>query len=274
MSGHSIALARQARAEALRMVAGAKASHIGGALSMADLLAVLYTDILRVRSENPAWTGRDRFILSKGHCCTSLYATLALRGFFPVEELVTYGQDGSRLMAHISHKVPGVEFSTGSLGHGLPFGCGKALAAKRIGAAWRTFVILSDGELDEGSNWEAILFAPQHRLDNLVAIVDYNKIQSLGTVAEVMELAPLGDKFHAFRWAVREVDGHDHAAIRGALCALPWEPGRPNCLIAHTVKGKGVSFMEDDLLWHYKSPAAVQLQEALRELSRPLASDL
>lgn len=262
-------LARHIRAHAVEMVARANASHIGGALSMADLLAVLYGEVLRVRAEEPRWPERDRFILSKGHSCTALYAALALRGFFPEEELKTYGRDGARLMAHISHKVPGVEFSTGSLGHGLPFGCGKALAAKRLGQPWRVFVMLSDGELDEGSNWEAILFAPQHRLDNLTAIVDYNKIQSLGSVSEVLELGPLAEKFRAFRWAVREIDGHNHGEIRAALGALPWEPGRPNCLIAHTVKGKGVSFMENKLLWHYRSPNAEQLQQALRELSTP-----
>ena len=260
-------LAREIRREALGMVHRADASHIGGALSMADVLAVLYTEVLRVRPDEPTWPERDRFILSKGHCCSALYAALALRGFFSVEELQTFGAQSSRLMTHISHKVPGVEFSTGSLGHGLPFGCGKALAAKRAGAAWRTVVMLSDGELDEGSNWEAILFAPQHRLDNLVAIVDYNKIQSLGSVAEVLELEPLADKFQAFRWSVREVDGHDHAAIRAALTAVPWQPGRPSVLIAHTVKGKGVDFMENQLLWHYKSPDSQQLSEARRQLS-------
>ena len=163
--------ASQIRQHALKMVHAARASHIGGVLSMADLLAVLYTDTLKVRPEDPQWPDRDRFILSKGHCCAGVYAALALRGFIPLEELQTYGRDGSRLMAHISHKVPGVEFSTGSLGHGLPFGCGRALAAKRRGNDWRVFVMLSDGELNEGSNWEAILFAPHHRLDNLVFIV-------------------------------------------------------------------------------------------------------
>jgi transketolase len=259
-------LASGIRREALRMVHAANASHIGGVLSMADLLAVLYADVLTVKPEDPRWADRDRFILSKGHCCAGVYAVLALRGFIPLEELKTYGRDGSRLMTHISHKVPGVEFSTGSLGHGLPFGCGKALAAKRTGVSWRTFVMLSDGELDEGSNWEAILFAPQHGLDNLVAMVDYNKIQSLGQVAEVMELHPLADKFRAFRWTVREVDGHDHAAIRTALSAVPWESGRPSCLIAHTIKGKGVDFMENKLRWHYFSPKSDQLSAALGQL--------
>lgn len=262
----TLQLARDIRANAIKMVAAAKASHIAGALSMADLLAVLYGEILRVRPDQPDCPERDRFILSKGHSCTGVYATLALRGFFPLAELATYGQDGSRLMSHISHKVPGVDFSTGSLGHGLPFGCGKALAAKRTGADWRTFVMLSDGELDEGSNWEAILFAPQHRLDNLVAIVDYNKIQSLGSVADVMELDPLADKFRAFRWGVREIDGHDHKAIHEALSTLPFELGKPSCLIAHTIKGKGVDFMENNLQWHYSSPNPDQLAEALRQL--------
>ena len=259
-------LARQIRRHAVQMVTRAKASHLGGALSMTDLLAVLYGEVLRVRPEEPRWAERDRFILSKGHSCTALYATLALRGFFPVEELATYGCDGSRLMSHISHKAPGVEFSTGSLGHGLPFGCGKALAAKRRGQAWRVFVMLSDGELDEGSNWEAILFAPHHRLDNLVAIVDYNKIQSLGSVKEVLDLHPLAEKFRAFNWAVKEIDGHNHDEISAALKQIPFESGKPSCLIAHTVKGKGVDFMEGKLQWHYSSPKPDQLKEALRQL--------
>jgi transketolase len=251
---------------AIRMVHTANASHIGGALSMKDLLAVLYTGILRIRPDDPRWQERDRFILSKGHSCSALYAALAALGFFPIRELDSFGQNGSRLMAHVSHKVPGVEFSTGSLGHGLPFGCGKALAAKRQSQIWRVFVLLSDGELDEGSNWEAILFAPHHKLDNLVVIVDYNKIQSLGSVREVLDLNPLGTKFSAFGWATREIDGHNHDQIRAALCGIPWEPGKPSCLIAHTIKGKGISFMENQLAWHYKSPNAPQLQQALKEL--------
>jgi transketolase len=266
MASDSIYVAREIRAEALKLVSRAAASHIGGALSIADLLSVLYCEILLVKPEQPLWPGRDRFILSKGHSCTAVYATLALRGFFPLKELETYGQDGSRLMSHISHCVPGVDFSSGSLGHGLPFGCGKALVAKRQKKEWRTFVLLSDGELDEGSNWEAILFAPQHRLDNLVAIVDYNKIQSLGSVAEVLDLYPLADKFRSFRWAVREIDGHDHEAIRSALAAVPWEPGKPSVLIANTIKGKGVDFMEGKLQWHYSSPNAAQLEDALQQL--------
>jgi transketolase len=261
-------LAYRGRVEALKMVAQAKASHIGGALSMMDLLCVLYECTLRVRPMDPDWDERDRFILSKGHSCTGLYAVLALKGFFSVEELESYGIDGSRLMAHVSHKVPGVEFSTGSLGHGLPFGCGKALAAKRRHKLWRVIVMLSDGELDEGSNWEAILFAPHHQLDNLTAIVDYNKIQSLGSVSEVLNLHPLVEKFRSFRWAVREIDGHNHAEIKDALSSVPWEPGKPSCLIAHTIKGRGIDFMENQLLWHYKSPDAALLTKALEHLER------
>jgi len=259
-------LAQQIRVEIVKMVAAAKASHIGGALSMSDLLAVLYGEILSVRPDQPDWEDRDRFILSKGHSCTGVYAALALRGFFQLAELATYGRDGSRLMSHISHKVPGVEFSTGSLGHGLGFACGKALAAKRRNKNWRVFALLSDGELDEGSNWEAILFAPHHHLDKLVAIVDYNKIQSLGTVKQVLELHPLGEKLRAFNWAVKEINGHDHGAISQALRYVPFEPGKPSCLIAHTIKGKGVDFMEDKLLWHYRSPDDMQAEAALRQI--------
>lgn len=263
---NTINFAANIRVTALQMVTRAKASHIGGALSITDILAVLYGQVLHVQPDAPDLPARDRFILSKGHCCVSVYAALALRDFFPVAELQTYAQNGSRLMSHISHKVPGVEFSTGSLGHGLPFGTGKALAAKKRGAAWRTFVLLSDGELDEGSNWEAIMFAAHHQLDNLVAIVDYNKLQSLGTNESTLRLEPLADKFAAFGWSVREIDGHDHAALQQALGSVPWEPGKPSMLIAHTTKGKGVSFMENKVEWHYKSPNAEQLAQAIAEI--------
>jgi transketolase len=266
VSAETIKLAAAIRAHTVQMVHYVNASHIGGGLSMADLLAVLYGEVLKFDMHQPRLRDRDRFILSKGHACAALYATLALKGFFPVEELAQYGRDGSRLMTHVSHKVPGVEFSTGSLGHGLGFACGKALAAKRQKKNWRVFTMLSDGELDEGSNWEAILFAPHHRLDSLVVIVDYNKIQSLGTVKEVLDLHPLGEKFRAFNWAVKEIDGHDHDAIRAALKTLPFESGKPSCLIAHTVKGKGVDFMENKLLWHYRTPSAEQVKNALGQL--------
>jgi len=259
-------LARRMRAHALRMVHRAKASHIGSALSIADIVAVLYGHAMRLDPSAPNWPERDRFILSKGHACVAVYAALAVRGFFPEEDLQRYGQDHSDLMNHISHKVDGVEFSTGSLGHGLPFGTGKALAAKRRGATWRTFVLLSDGELGEGSNWEAMMFAAHHGLDNLVAVIDYNKLQSLTTVDKTLRVEPLADKFRAFGWAVREADGHDHAALSELLSGSPWEPGKPSVLIAHTTKGKGVSFMENEVKWHYSSPDDAQLAQALTEL--------
>jgi transketolase len=221
---------------------------------------------MRVDPTQPDWPDRDRFILSKGHGAAILYAVLAELVFFPISWLDTYCQDGSKLTGHISDAVPGVEASTGSLGHGLSIGAGIALAGKREGKAYRTFVMLSDGELDEGSNWEPILFASHHQLDNLVAIVDYNKIQSFGSVSEVLELEPLADKWRAFRWAVREINGHDLQQIEAALTELPLELGRPSVIIAHTVKGKGVSMMENQLAWHYKAPSDEQIAAALREL--------
>jgi len=260
-------LATQIRVHALRMIHRAQSSHIGTSLSATDLLAVLYTRVLRIDPSQPDRPDRDRFILSKGHGCAAVYAVLAERGFFPKEWLDTYYQDGSHLAGHITHHgVPGVEASTGSLGHGLSIGCGIALAGKRDGCSYRVFVLLSDGECDEGSTWEAALFAPHHRLDNLVAIVDYNKIQSFGTVKEVLDLDPLASKWQAFGWATREIDGHDFVQIENALLSVPFETGRPSCIIAHTVKGKGVSFMEGQLAWHYKAPNDEQLRQALAEL--------
>lgn len=261
------ALATRIRAHALRMVHRARSSHIGTSLSAADLLAVLYGGVLRIDSSRPDWPDRDRFILSKGHGGAAVYAVLAEKGFFPKEWLGTYCQDGSCLGGHITHhSVPGVEASTGSLGHGLSIGCGMALAGRHDGRHYRVFVLLSDGECDEGSTWEAVLFAPHHRLDNLVAIVDYNKIQSFGTVKEVLDLEPLAGKWQAFGWATREIDGHDFKQIEDALLSVPFESGRPSCIIANTIKGKGVSFMEGQLAWHYKSPSNEQLSQALAEL--------
>ena len=259
-------LARRIRRDALEMVARANASHIGSALSIADIVAVLYGRVLRVDPARPGAPDRDRFILSKGHACVAVYAALAETGFFPVAELAGYARDGSNLMAHINAHVPGVEFSTGALGHGLPFGVGKALAARRRGHAWRTFVLLSDGEMDEGSNWEALMFAAHHRLDQLVAIIDYNQLQSLGPVAATLGLEPLVAKLEAFGWAVREVNGHDHDALVAALDGAPWTPGRPSILVAHTTKGKGVGFMEGQVEWHYRAPSPALLVRALEEV--------
>jgi transketolase len=247
----------------------ANASHIGSSLSIADLLAVLYSKILRLDPGSPGWPDRDRFVLSKGHGCAALYAALAECGFFPLEWLDNFYQNGSPLAGHATHKnVPGVELSTGSLGHGLTIATGMALAAKRDGKNHRIFCLLSDGECDEGSTWEPALFAPHHKLDNLVVIVDYNKIQSLGRVEEVINLEPLASKWSAFGWAVRELDGHNISAIEEALSTIPYERNRPSCIVAHTVKGKGVSFMEDKLLWHYRAPRSGEFERALAEIEQ------
>jgi transketolase len=263
----SVDLAGRIRKHALRMTSLGGTSHIGSIFSMADLLAVLYGGVLNVDPANPRWPGRDRFILSKGHAGAGVYAALAETGFFDVKLLDSHGQDGSILSGHVSHKgVPGVELSTGSLGHGLPVATGMAFAAKRAGSSHRVFCLMSDGECDEGSNWEAILFAAHHRLNNLTAIVDYNKIQSLASVAETLALEPFADKWRSFGWAVREVAGHDHVAIRGVLETLPFEGERPNCVIAHTTKGKGVSFMENSVLWHYRTARGEEYDKAKREL--------
>jgi transketolase len=259
--------ASRLRANVVRTIHKAKASHIGSNLSAADIMAVLFGSELRFRPEQPDWEERDRFILSKGHAAVILYATLAELGFFPKEHLFTYSDNGSPLLGHASHHVPGVELSTGSLGHGLPVGTGLALAAKADHKTWRVYVLLSDGELDEGSNWEALLFAAHHKLDNLVAIVDYNKIQSYGRVADVLGLEPLGAKFKAFNWNVIEVDGHSISALLDALSRIPNGNRQPTILICHTVKGKGVSFMEDSLAWHYRNPSDEDLMNALRELA-------
>ena len=260
-------LASAVRRHVLRMVYAAGASHVGTCLSMADVLAVLYGHMLRVDPARPRWPGRDRFILSKGHGGAAVYAVLAERGFFPIERLDSYCDDGSFLAGHISHHgVPGVEVSAGSLGHGLPIGCGMALAGLGTFQPFRVFVLLSDGECDEGSTWEAALFAPHHHLENLVAIIDYNKIQSFGTVREVLDLEPLAEKWRAFGWSVKETDGHSVDDLITALTSVPWERNRPSCLIAHTVKGKGVSFMENELAWHYKTPSTDQVEQALREV--------
>jgi transketolase len=254
---------RGIRRESLKMAERARAAHIGGALSVADILAVLYGKVLTSYADQPRDPRRDRLFFSKGHCVLALYATLALRGFLPLSELEKYGQNGSNLLCHASHKVPGVELSTGSLGHALPVACGVALAGKLAQAPWRTFVVMSDGELDEGSNWEGFLFAAHHRLAKLTAIIDYNKIQSLGSTESVLALEPLSDKFKAFGWFVQEVDGHSHDQL---VRALEVNVQAPKVIIAHTVKGKGVSFMEHQLLWHYRPPSSDELIQALKEV--------
>lgn len=245
-------------------------AHVGAALSIVDILAVLYGEVLNVDAKQPRLADRDRFILSKGHAGAAVYATLAECGFFPVEKLATHYQNGSDLSGHVSHKgVPGVELSTGSLGHGLPVGTGMAYSARLRGQTHRVFVLLGDGECDEGSNWEAMLFAAHHRLDNMVAIVDFNKIQSLASVSETLALEPFADKWRSFGWTVLEADGHDHGQLQSALTA-PAVAGQPTCLLAHTTKGKGVSFMENSVLWHYRTARGGELSAALAELERTL----
>ncbi len=258
------ALAGRIRRHALRMTHLGKCSHIGSVLSSADILAALYGEVLRLDPQRPDWPDRDRFIMSKGHAASGLYAALAERGFFPLEWLDTHYQDGSRLCGHVTTNLPGVELSTGSLGHGLSVATGMALAAKLDGRSWRAYALLSDGECDEGSTWEPALFAAHHRLENLAAVIDYNKIQSLAPVAETLGLEPFADKWRAFGWAVRETDGHDPAGL-AALLRTPLEAGKPTCLIAHTVKGKGISFMENSVLWHYRPPDAGEYRQALGE---------
>lgn len=261
------ALAVRLRKHVLRMTSRAKSSHVGSAFSMADVVAVLYGGALKVDPAAPDWAGRDRFVLSKGHAGACLYAALMERGFFPPEVLETYYSNGSILSGHVSHKgVPGVEFSTGSLGHGLGVATGMAKAGKMSGSDYRVVCVLSDGECDEGSNWEAFLFAAHHRLDNLVAIIDYNKIQSLASVADTLALEPFADKLRAMNWAVSEVDGHDHDELRATFERLPLEVGRPTVIIAHTTKGKGVSFMENTVLWHYRTAQGDEFEAAMAEL--------
>lgn len=264
---HLQLFAKRVRASVLQMTHRARSSHVGSSLSIVELLTILYNRTLRIRPDEPKWPRRDRFILSKGHGAAALYAVLAERGFFPMARLDQFYANGTQLAGHVTHHgLPGVELSTGSLGHGLPVGCGMALAAKRDGYPMRVFVLLSDGECDEGSNWEAALFAPHHCLDNLTVIIDYNKIQSFGSVAEVLNLEPLAEKWRAFGWAVSEVNGHKMEEIAATLEKLPLQSGRPTCVVAHTIKGRGVGFMEGKLLWHYRPPDASELQIALGEI--------
>lgn len=265
---NSIAFAKEIRKISVQMVHEANASHIGGAMSMADLIAVLYTDILNYDANRPDWEERDRFLLSKGHACVSLYAALALKGFFDPQLLKGYAQNGSIFQCHTSHKIPGIEISAGSLGHGLPFAAGIALAAKRKKQNYNTYVILGDGEMDEGSNWEALLFASTHKLDNLCAIIDYNKIQSLGNTNDVMRLEPLADKLRAFNCHVIDIDGHDHTQILHAFQDFKATREQPTVIVANTVKGKGVSYMENNLAWHYKAPNDEQLDMAIKEIEQ------
>tara|TARA_E500000178_G_scaffold356562_1_gene435498 strand:- start:6570 stop:7361 length:792 start_codon:yes stop_codon:yes gene_type:complete len=260
---NTIELAKNIRKHVLKMTSKGKSSHVGSALSIADILAVLYTN-MNINPKDPIDPKRDRFILSKGHAGAAVYAVLAELGFFSKEILDTHYQDGSILSGHVSHKgVPGVEFSTGSLGHGLSVASGFALAAKRKSLNFKSYVLLSDGELDEGSNWEAILFAPHHNLDNLTCIVDYNKLQSLTSVEETLNLEPLKDKITSFGWNVIDIDGHNHDELQESIKK---NTSKPKFIIANTIKGKGISFMENKVVWHYKSANEEELEKGLNEL--------
>jgi transketolase len=260
-------LAKKIRIHSLKMANRGGGSHIGSALSIADILAVLYKEVLDIDPTNPNMANRDRFILSKGHAGAAVYAALAEVGFFHPSKLNTHYQDGSDLSGHVSHKnVPGVELSTGSLGHGLSVGVGMAKAAKLDNKSHKIYVLLSDGECDEGSVWEAIMFASHHNLDNLVALIDYNKIQSLAPVSDTIGLEPFRDKWESFGWQVIDVDGHNHVHLKNELLRVPILAGKPTVYICHTTKGKGVSFMEDKVLWHYRCPRGEEFELALKEL--------
>jgi len=259
-------LAQKIRIHATRMIHSAKSSHLGSNLSMAEIMAALYGRVLNITPDSIEDPKRDRLVLSKGHAAAAYYAVLAECEFFPIEWLESFYVDGARLAGHTTHDIPGIEVSSGSLGHGLSMAAGMALAGKRDQASYRIFAVLSDGECDEGSTWEAAMFSAHHQLDNLIAIIDYNKIQALGHTRDVMDLEPFVDKWKAFGWAVHEVDGHDVNALEKTLANVPFKPDKPSCLIAHTVKGKGVSFMEDNLLWHYRNPQGEEYEKAMQEL--------
>jgi len=258
----------------LAMLQRAGLGHPGGDLSATDILTTLYFAVLNVDPANPRHPQRDRFILSKGHCSGALYTTLAERGFFPIAELDTFAQPLSRLNGHPDrNKTPGVEANTGPLGHGMAVAVGCALAAKLNEESWRTFVLTGDGELQEGSNWEAAMAASHFKLDNLTWVVDRNGLQLGDSTERTMALEPLADKIRAFGWAVREVDGHDYGALLDAFAALPFEQARPNCLIAHTHKGQGVSFMRDQAGWHHRIPTPGELAAAIAELDADAGGD-
>lgn len=261
--------AREIRKRAITMVYNSNSAHLGSIMSAIDILTVLYFRIMSIDPNNPLDDKRDRFILSKGHAVAGLYATLFLRGYFEEDLLGSYCKDGSKLAGHSTMGcVPGMEASTGSLGHGLPISTGMALAAKRDKKDHRIFCLMSDGECQEGSNWEAALFASHHKLDNLVAIIDYNKIQALGKTNEVLNLEPLVQKWEDFGWTVKEVDGHNFEEIEQSLSEIPFSQGKPSLLIAHTVKGKGISFLENTLLSHYKQLEEEEYKKAIKELEQ------
>jgi transketolase len=260
-------VARRLRRHIVELAANSPGAHVGGSMSSVEILTVLmFDDVLRIDPDDPDWAQRDYLIFSKGHSSAALYAALAERGFFPVSELATYKQPGSRLAGHPSREIPGVELATGSLGHGLPVGTGMALAGKHDDADYRVFVVLGDGECQEGSVWEAAMAAGHYGLDNLVAIVDRNGFQEDGPTEQVMRLEPFAEKWRSFGWRVVELDGHSLGELSEALHAVPLEPGTPTCVIARTVKGHGLSFTANTHLWHYGKLSPAQYEQARAEL--------
>jgi len=263
-------IARKLRFKLIEMSHAAGTPHLGSALSCVDILVAAYWKAVRINPADPTNPLRDRFILSKGHAATALYATLAARGFFPENWLDSFARHGSPLAEQPSPGcAPGVELATGSLGHGLPVGSGMALAGKIQNRNYRVYVVMSDGECNEGTVWEAALFAPANKLDNLVVIIDYNKWQATGRSNEIMNLPSLRDKWAAFGWEASEIDGNDISAVVEALNKVPENGGKPVAIIAHTVKGRGVSFMQDDNNWHYRIPDEKEVQAAKKELRIP-----
>jgi transketolase len=260
------------RKKILQYIAGANAGHTGGSLSCVDILSVLYNCVLNVNPANFSSPDRDRYIQSKGHCVEALYVVLADMGFFPEENLETLCKYNSHYIGHPTRKVKGVEQNTGALGHGLPLAVGTAIAAKMDRKDYRVFTLLGDGELPEGSNWEAALTAAHYKLDNLVAILDKNELQITGPTASVCNTDPVDQKFEAFGWAVQHVDGHDLIALQNTFSAIPFVKGKPNLVIAHTVKGKGISFMENNIKWHHGVPRKEQLEQCFAELEMDFAN--
>jgi transketolase len=262
-------IARAMRRAAVEMITEAGSGHPGGSLSMAEILVTLFFDVLRHDPANPAWPERDRFILSKGHGCPMLYAVMAECGYAPKDELKTLRKLGSKFQGHPDVRfLPALEASTGSLGQGLSLGIGMALAARLDRSPARTYVVLGDGEVQEGQVWEAAMFAAFHRIDNLVAIVDYNKIQLDGFVKDILDLEPLAKKWQSFGWHVIELDGHDIPALQAAFAEAAATRGKPSCIVAHTIKGKGVSFMENNPKFHGTAPTRAECEQALQELGQ------
>lgn len=261
------AICRQVRRDIIEMIAAAKSGHPGGSLSAVEIVVTLFFDVMRHDPANPKWPERDHFILSKGHACPVLYSVLAQCGYTPKDQLVTLRKLGSIYQGHPDVRfIPALEASTGSLGQGLSIGLGLALAARLDGRPSRTYVVLGDGEIQEGQIWEAAMFASFHKVDNLVAIVDYNKIQLDGFVKDIMDLEPLADKWRAFGWHAIELDGHDIPALQKAFREAAQIKGKPTVLIAHTIKGKGVSFMENNPKFHGVAPTEEEKLLALKEI--------